>query len=59
MFAAPGLCFLNAVDIAIVLDLSSSMDMSELLNIDQQSDIIFASERPRISYSDDVIFIKS
>ena len=30
MFAAPGLCFLNAVDIAFVLDLSSSMEISAL-----------------------------
>lgn len=30
MFAAPGLCFLNAVDIAFVLDLSSSMDILAL-----------------------------
>ena len=30
MFAAAGLCFLNAVDIAFVLDLSSSMEISTL-----------------------------
>ena len=30
MFAAPGICLLNAVDIAFVLDLSSSMEISAL-----------------------------
>jgi hypothetical protein len=30
LFAAPGLCLLNAVDIAFVLDLSSSMEISAL-----------------------------
>ena len=30
IFAAPGLCLLNAVDIAFVLDLSSSMEISAL-----------------------------
>ena len=30
MFAAPGICLLDAVDIAFVLDLSSSMEISAL-----------------------------